>query len=155
MYMNNNTLRDGGKSQRQAAILEAVAQESLGTQNDLVGALKKRGISATQVSVSRDIAELGIIKAAGRYRTGTVEVAADPELPLRTSVRRVAPAGPNLIVVYCDAGSAQRVGLVLDDMGLEGLVGSIAGDDTVFLAVASGADNKRIIEFLTLRMQKI
>src|SRR3569832_72968 len=105
--MNKYTDRTEGKTARQAAILEAVASEEIATQNDLVKALKKRGISATQVSVSRDVAELGLITAGGAYRPAAAETgAADPELPLRTFVRRVVAAGPNLTVVRCDAGTA-------------------------------------------------
>src|ERR1700751_5574759 len=66
--MNKYTDRDERKSARQSAILEAVSSEEIATQNDLVKALKKRGIAATQVSISRDVAELGLIKAGGAYR---------------------------------------------------------------------------------------
>ena len=151
--MNNYTDRDERKTARQAAILQAVAEEEVATQNDLVRVLKKRGISATQVSISRDVAELGLIKAAGVYRPATAENgAADPEMPLRTFVRRVVAAGPNLTVVRCDAGSAPRVGLVLDGLTQPGLVGTLAGDDTVFVASDSAAAQKRLIEFLNSRM---
>ena len=152
--MNKYTDRAEGKTARQAAILEAVSSEEIATQNDLVKALKKRGISATQVSVSRDVAELGLIKAGGAYRPAAAETgAADPELPLRTFVRRVVAAGPNLTVVRCDAGTAPRVGLVLDGLTrLPGLAGTLAGDDTVFVASDTAAAQKRLIEFLNSRM---
>ena len=152
--MNKNPSRDGRKTARQSAILEAVSQEEIGTQNDLVRALRKRGVSATQVSISRDVAELGLIKAGGVYRPAAAENgASDPELPLRTFVRRVAAAGPNLTVVRCDAGAAPRVGLALDEMkALPGLVGTLAGDDTVFVASDSGATQKKLIDFLNSRM---
>jgi transcriptional regulator of arginine metabolism len=152
--MNKYSDRNEGKSARQAAILEAVTSEEIATQNDLVKALKKRGISATQVSVSRDVAELGLLKAGGVYRPAAAETgAADPELPLRTFVRRVVAAGPNLTVVRCDAGTAPRVGLVLDGLAsLPGLVGTLAGDDTVFVASESAAAQKRLIDFLNSRM---
>ena len=151
--MNKYTDRDERKTARQAAILEAVSQEEVATQNDLVRALKKRGIAATQVSISRDVAELGLIKAGGAYRPATAENgAADPEMPLRTFVRSVVAAGPNLTVVRCDAGAAPRVGLVLDGLNQPGLVGTLAGDDTVFVASDSAAAQKRLIEFLNSRM---
>jgi transcriptional regulator of arginine metabolism len=151
--MNNYTTRDERKTARQSAILEAVSQEEVATQNDLVRALKKRGIAATQVSISRDIAELGLVKAAGAYRPATAENgASDPEMPLRTFVRRVVAAGPNLTVVRCDAGAAPRVGLVLDGLNQPGLVGTLAGDDTVFVASDSAAAQKRLIEFMHSRM---
>ena len=154
--MNNYAQREDRKSARQAAILEAVSQDDISTQNDLVRALRKRGINATQVSISRDVAELGLVKAAGAYRPATADGgAADPELPLRAFVRRVVAAGPNLTVVRCDAGAAPRVGLALDGLTtLPGLVGTLAGDDTVFVASDSGAAQKRLMEFLESRMAR-
>jgi transcriptional regulator of arginine metabolism len=150
--MNKYSPREG-KTARQAAILEAVSQEEIGTQNDLVRALKKRGIEATQVSISRDVAELGLVKAGGAYKPAAAENGAhDPEMPLRTFVKQVSAAGPNLTVVRCDAGAAPRVGLVLDGLTIPGLVGTLAGDDTVFVASASGAAQKKLIEFLESRM---
>ena len=151
--MHKYTDRDERKTARQSAILEAVSHEEVATQNDLVRALKKRGIAATQVSISRDVAELGLIKAAGAYRPATAANGAhDAEMPLRTFVRRVVAAGPNLTVVRCDAGSAPRVGLALDGLSQPGLVGTLAGDDTVFVASDSAAAQKRLIEFMQSRM---
>ena len=154
--MNKYADRDERKTARQSAILQAVSQEEVATQNDLVRALKKRGIAATQVSISRDVAELGLIKAAGVYRPATAENgAADPEMPLRTFVRKVVAAGPHLTVVRCDAGAAPRVGLVLDGLNQPGLVGTLAGDDTVFVASDSAAAQKRLIDFLNSRMTNL
>jgi len=150
--MNKYTDRAEGKAARQTAILEAITQEPVATQNDLVRCLKKRGIAATQVSISRDIAELGLVKAAGVYRPATGEAAHDAEMPLRTFVRSVTPAGPNLTVIRCDTGTAPRVGLVLDGLAQPGLVGTLAGDDTVFVAGDSAAAQKRLIEFIESRM---
>lgn len=150
--MNKNTSA-GGKAARQAAILEAVTQDQIATQNDLVRALRKRGIEATQVSISRDVAELGLMKAGGVYKPAAAEGGAhDPELPLRTFVRKVTPAGPNLTVVRCDVGTAPRVGLVLDGLTWPGLAGTLAGDDTVFVATETAAAQKKLIEFLHARM---
>ncbi|MBI5210786.1 MAG: hypothetical protein HY927_12520 [Elusimicrobia bacterium] len=141
------------KAERQSAVLEIVARETVATQAELAEALKKRRIPATQVTLSRDIAELGLIKVAGRYRPAPAgEAAADPEAPLRTWVRAVRPAGPHLAVIRCDVGTAQRVGIVIDGLALEGIAGTIAGDDTVFIAVADAAANKRVVAFLQSRI---
>ncbi len=150
--MNKYADRAEGKAARQTAILEAITQEQVATQNDLVRCLKKRGIAATQVSISRDIAELGLVKAGGAYRPATGEAAHDDEMPLRTFVRSVTAAGPNLTVIRCDTGTAPRVGLVLDGLAQPGLVGTLAGDDTVFVAGDSAAAQKRLIEFIESRM---
>lgn len=150
--MNKYADRADGKAARQTAILQAITQEEVCTQNDLVRCLKKRGIAATQVSISRDIAELGLVKAGGAYRAATGEAAHDAEMPLRTFVRSVSAAGPNLTVIRCDTGTAPRVGLVLDGLAQPGLVGTLAGDDTVFVAGDSAAAQKRLIDFLESRM---
>jgi len=140
------------KAARQSAILQAITQEEVSTQNDLVRALKKRGIAATQVSISRDIAELGLMKVGGVYHPAVAEAAHDVEMPLRTFVRSVVAAGPNLTVIRCDTGTAPRVSLVLDGLALPGLVGTLAGDDTVFVAGESAAAQKNLIGFLQSRM---
>lgn len=152
--MNKNTSPKDHRLARQTAILDAVSKESISTQNDLVRSLRRRGITATQVSVSRDIAEMGLIKAGGKYRAGAAEGGLmDSEMPLRVWVRHAAPAGPHLAVVRCDSGTAQRVAFVLDGLAMPGVVGTIAGDDTVFVAVASADAGKRIVEFLQSRMK--
>lgn len=144
-----------GKAERQKAILEIVSTRGVPTQNELARELKRRGIQATQVSLSRDIAELGLVKAGGVYRAAAAEGgAADPELPLRAWVKGASVAGPHLVVVRCEAGTAQRVGLVIDGLSRPGFVGTIAGDDTVFLAVADAAAGKRALELLSSRMTR-
>lgn len=143
----------GPKLQRQQAVLEAISAQALATQQEITQALKKRGIEATQVSISRDIAELGLIKVAGVYKPGSAETgAADPELPLRSFLRRVHAAGPNLTVIRCDPGAAPKVAFALDNLTVPGLVGTLAGDDTVFVAVDSASSQKKLIDFLSARM---
>lgn len=152
--MNTYPHRDERKAARQAAILAVIEKEDIPTQNALAKSLGHKGIEATQVSLSRDIAELGLIKVAGRYRSApSVTGAPDPELPLRTSLKKVAAAGPNLLVLRCDSGGAQPVGLVIDKLSLPGIVGTIAGDDTVFVAVDSPAANKRLADYLQSRIK--
>ena len=152
MLMNKYTDRSEGKAARQAAILAAISEEEVATQNDLVRCLKKRGIAATQVSISRDIAELGLLKAGGVYKAASGESAPDAEMPLRTFVRGVIPAGSNLTVIRCDTGTAPRVGLSLDQLSVPGAVGTLAGDDTVFVATDSASSQKKLVEFLQNRM---
>ena len=149
--MNNYT---SPKAERQAAILEIVSQGAVGTQTELAKALRKRKIAANQVSVSRDIAELGLIKVGGFYQPAPgADAASDPEAPLRSWVRTVTPAGANLAVIRCEAGTAQRVGLVIDGLAMEGVVGTIAGDDTVFIASSDASATKRVVEFVQSRIK--
>ena len=139
------------KRARQQAVLEAIGAEELATQQEIARALRRRGIDATQVSVSRDIAELGLVKAGGHYVSGHPAAPA-PSDPLAAFVKSAAAAGPNLVVVKCDTGAAPRVGLALDQLGLPGIVGTLAGDDTVFAAVATAADNTRLVRLLQSRI---
>ena len=145
---------DERKAARQAALLEAVRGSALAPQNELVTALKRSGIAATQASVSRDVAELGLIKAGGRWRSSPAPVAglADPELPLRTLVRQVLAAGENLVVIKCRVGAAQQVALALDGLARPELVGTVAGDDTLFAAVGSAKAARALMDFLLARI---
>ena len=150
--MNKNNQTDKGA--RQQAILDIVGRQDMATQNDLVAALRKRKIAATQVSVSRDVTELGLVKIGGYYKQAMGPSGpADPELPLRAWMRAVLPAGPNIVVVRCDIGMAQSVGLVIDKLGFEGFAGSIAGDDTVFVAVRDAAAQRRVVDYLQARIK--
>lgn len=148
-----NIYSNGGKKARQAALLQAVREEQLATQQDAVKALMKRGIRATQVSVSRDINELGLVKTGGRYQANMAQPqAADPEFPFHAWVKSAQAAGPYMTVIRCDAGTAQRLGLALDQLAVPRIVGTLAGDDTVFCATSSPADNERLLRFLRCRI---
>ena len=111
------------------------------TQSDLVEALESRGFAITQSSLSRDLQHLGARKVDGAYRLvgedeGLEE--ADDAYPtlseLQPFVRSARAAGPNLLVVSTRPGLAQTVALALDSMSMPELIGTIAGDDTVFVA---------------------
>ncbi|MBT8107621.1 MAG: ArgR family transcriptional regulator [Gammaproteobacteria bacterium] len=104
------------------------------------------GHPATQSSVSRDLREIGAIKTARGYElpadgeTGDEQLAAVADL-----LRHVTPAGSNLLVIHTGTGAAQRVGLALDRSGWPGMIGTIAGDDTVFVATESAHAQKNLI----------
>jgi transcriptional regulator of arginine metabolism len=122
---------------RRERILALVAGGELGTQEELVEALRREGIEASQASVSRDIAALGLVKAGGRY---AVRPSAKPARnPLEERVREfliaIAPAGDHLLVLKTPPGEASALGYAIDGLDLPGVVGSVAGDDTVFVAL--------------------
>lgn len=135
---------------RREAILAMVVAERLQTQDDLVAGLKARGIEASQASVSRDIAALGLVKIGGRWALPTTD-ALHPE-PLEQRIAAyllaVAPAGDHLLVLRTPAGEAQGVALALDRFDLEGVVGTVAGDDTIFVAVEDAAAGRRLRAWL-------
>ncbi len=132
--------------QRRAAIRDLLARGPAETQASLVSALEALGHVATQSSVSRDLREIGAIKTGRGYElpmgadSGDDQVAGVAEL-----LRSVTPAGSNLLVIHTAIGAAQRVGLALDRSGWPGIVGTIAGDDTVFVATESAHAQKNLI----------
>lgn len=156
--MNKNTIPQvAGKPDRQQKILEIVRTETVRTQVDLVKLLKKSGFSSTQVSVSRDVRELGLIKSNGRYvvpdenptRPGIEELA-------RTSARFLidaTPVGENLVVVHTHPGTAHSVALLLDQLDWPDLAGTVAGDDTIFVAVHSTATGRELVGYLNSLMK--
>lgn len=124
---------------RRELILRLIARRSLGTQEELVAALAAEGVVASQASVSRDIAALGLVKAGGRWvLRPEAAPARDPlEERVREFLLSVSPAGANLLVLRTPPGEAQALAYALDGLTLPGLVGTVAGDDTVFAAVES------------------
>jgi len=134
---------------RQELILSLLQSERVTSQGELVELLHARGITATQSSVSRDLRALGVAWMGGRYALPSEADVRDPQVAeIAAFLRGVRPAGPNLTVIFTLAGTAQAVGLAIDDAGWPELVGTISGDDTVFVATASARDQKRFIRRL-------
>ncbi|MEO1244800.1 MAG: arginine repressor [Pseudomonadota bacterium] len=125
------------------------------TQRALVDALLTSGIPATQSSVSRDLRELGAVKTrAGYVLPAAANDDSDDEIrAVADLVRNIQAAGPNLLVVRTGAGAAQRVALALDRSSWPEIVGNIGGDDTVFVATASLAQQKRLLSRLNIIRQ--
>lgn len=128
------------KSGRLKAIADLVSSVSVTRQEQLLGLLTKSGYSVTQASVSRDLDELGITKVDGRYTLPKKPITATEAEAL--TLRR---AGDNLIVARCAPGMASAAAVRIDALDLSEIVGTIAGDDTIFIAVADAADQKTVI----------
>jgi transcriptional regulator of arginine metabolism len=119
------------KRARQQKILEIIGAKPIATQHALAAEVAKRGIAATQSSVSRDIVELGLTKLNGRYVPPRGVLSSDgPIVDIDT-------AGDNLIVVRTRIGQAQHTALTIDDAEISSIVGTVAGDDTILIAVKS------------------
>lgn len=136
-------------SRRRAMIRRIVASRSVSTQAELVGLLSHSGVAATQASVSRDIAALGLVKVGGRYAQPQ---AAAPLGSLRKKIEgrihRLALAGDNLIVLFTDPGEASIVALAIDAARWPTVVGTLAGDDTLFLACDGKAEQEKTLKAL-------
>ncbi len=130
------------RKKRQLKILEMVTTRPIRTQDELAEALAQEGWEVTQSSVSRDISHLGLVKVDGIYTRPTsahlVEIADPNERRLAESVLTVDTAGDALIVLHTPPGEAQRAGNALDLLAWPEIVGTIAGDDTIFVAVTNG-----------------
>lgn len=127
-----------GTRQRQELILTLIGEGEIGTQDELVAALHAAGVQASQASVSRDIAALGLIKLGKRYALPPPAVPAHNTREQRISefLLAVTPAGDHLLVLKTPPGEASGTALAIDQLGYAGVVGTVAGDDTIFLAVA-------------------
>lgn len=139
------------KLKRQQALQRLIRRRPAHNQNEIVDQMRSLGFDVTQASVSRDISELGLVKLKGRYvsadaltpRTGG-NGRTDPPEPLGETITAVDTAGANLLVVRTHVGAATPIGVALDNTKLPEIVGTIAGDDTIFVAVRSRAAQGRV-----------
>ena len=125
------------RRKRHLKILEIISTRAVHTQEDLAEALAAEGWEVTQPSVSRDIAALRLVKVDGAYRRAPrLGTAQDPnEQRIADGVLTCEPAGDALVVLHTPPGEANRVAVALDRLAWPDIVGSLAGDDTIFLAV--------------------
>jgi transcriptional regulator of arginine metabolism len=132
---------------RQAAIRDLLARGPVRSQSDLLKKLAGRGFRVTQSSVSRDLREMHVAKVDGRYVLGEA-LAANGAAPARTAalalIHSVRRAGPNLLVVLAPPGSASAIGLAIDEARWPEVAGTVAGDDTLFVATATRSDQARV-----------
>jgi transcriptional regulator of arginine metabolism len=135
--------------QRHRAILAILRRAPVHRQEELVSRLAERGFEVTQSSVSRDLRELGVAKVGGRYVAPAAPGGADESMDeIAHYLRGARAAGPHLTVVTTQVGSAQAVGIAIDRSGWPEIVGTIAGDDTVFVASAGARDQTRLLHRL-------
>ena len=138
---------DGGDAAaRREALRRIIGHGRVGRQQDLVRLLGRAGHRATQSSISRDLRELGVAKQGDRY------VLPDESAPVQghfgavaAFVRDLRTAGPCLTVIRTTAGAAQSVAIVLDRADWADVVGTLSGDDTIFVATAGGAAQRRVM----------
>lgn len=135
------------RRKRHLKILELISTRAVRTQEELAEALAAEGWEVTQSSVSRDIAALRLVKVDGAYRRGPrASAARDPdELRIAEGVLTCESAGDVLVVLHTPPGEANRVAVALDRLAWPDVVGTIAGDDTIFLAVKDGKGQRRVM----------
>ena len=140
-------LTDHHQHDRREAILSILASGLVRRQAEITLLLKKRGFAVTQSSVSRDLHELGALKASGRYLLPPAETShANGKFgPLAQFVRSAQPAGPSLTVIRTSTGAAQSVAVAVDKAEWPEVVGTISGDDTIFIATPDGRAQQRLL----------
>ncbi|HKE45930.1 MAG TPA: hypothetical protein VKB41_15465 [Steroidobacteraceae bacterium] len=137
--------------ERRAAIVSILREQAVGRQQDLVRVLRRQGHHATQSSVSRDLRELGVMKAGDRYVLLN-ELREEPVngdfAALAHFVREIRPAGASLTVVRTTVGAAQSVAVAVDRSQWSEVVGTISGDDTIFIATQGAIQQQKLLRRL-------
>lgn len=144
---------DAQQLERRHAIVRILRDGRVGRQEDLARLLKTEGFEVTQSSVSRDLRDLGVLKASGRYVLPPDEVSRTNGdfTTLAQFVRGLRRAGPSLTVVKTTIGAAQSVAVAIDRAEWPEVAGTLSGDDTIFIATAHG----RAQDALVTRLQAI
>jgi transcriptional regulator of arginine metabolism len=136
------------KSYRHGQILKLIRGRPIRTQEELASELRKLGVPATQVTLSRDIRELGLVKTADGYQQGMPEPAGpDLETVAAEYLLDIRPA-QNLLVLRTLPGSASPLAVAIDHAQWPDIVGTVAGDDTVLVVAPDEARAKSVRERL-------
>lgn len=131
------------KSKRQSAILEIIENYDIETQEELIDSLRREGFNVTQATISRDIRELKLTKVTGEngnYKyvlPGTKSSSSGQQIYSNTVANSILSVeyAMNLIVVKTYPGMAQAVAAGIDSHNINGVMGCVAGDDTIIVAV--------------------
>lgn len=140
MHLNRIFDIDMQKSKRHEIILRIISATKLRSQDELARLLRKNGFNVTQASVSRDLDELGVVKIKGYYALPHDAASSGTIAPLKYDV-----SGENLVVLRLPPGMASAAAVIIDAAGIDEVVGTIAGDDTIFVAVRDAGGQKRAI----------
>lgn len=134
------------RDDRRLAIVRLLRQQSIERQSELVALLRAEGFAATQSSVSRDLKDMGAAKLKDGYSLPDAGDTGNGESLQQVAefVREIRAAGPNLLVLATAIGAAQRVAVTLDRIDWPEIVGTLSGDDTIFIATSSAAKQRRL-----------
>lgn len=143
------------RSERHARIIEIINSKDVETQDELCIHLKNLGYDVTQATICRDVKELGLVKISSddkHYKYAYMDEprgGSKPKLSIlfKEIVLKIRIAG-NLLVVKTMAGSANTAAAFIDALALDNVVGCIAGDDTIFVAVDNAENTRTVLEKL-------
>lgn len=141
------TSENSDRLQRLSWLKTTIKENKFHKQEQIADALKKAGFEVTQSNISRDLQLIGAGKISGIYHVFSDDLV--PPLPrppkVRSLVCAVDCAGPNLVVVKTQVGAAQVVAAAFDGTSIDGMIGTVAGDDTFFVATKNKAAQQRVI----------
>jgi len=134
------------RNERRLVILNLLRKNAIERQSELVELLRVSGYPATQSSVSRDLKDMGAVKLKNGYSLPEDDANdnGDSLQQIAEFVRDIRAAGANLLVVTTAIGAAQRVALTLDRIGWPEIIGTLSGDDTIFIATATAGQQRRL-----------
>jgi transcriptional regulator of arginine metabolism len=127
------------KSERQELIIDAIRSRKVTSQGELADILRDSSYTVTQASISRDLDELGVVKIDGIYQRP--ELRSEAGFP---GLLGIEASGENLLVARCRSGLASAVAVRLDAARIPEIVGTIAGDDTIFIAVKDARSQRTV-----------
>lgn len=141
---------DADQLERRQAVVRILRSGVVHRQEDLVRLLRADGYDVTQSSISRDLRDLGVLKASGRYVLPPDEVTRTQGdfAMLAQFVRGMQRAGPSLTVLRTTIGAAQSVAVAIDRAEWPEVSGTLSGDDTIFIATASQRAQDQLIQRL-------
>lgn len=140
---------------RQQKILEIIANKEIDTQEELCDELNRQNFNVTQATISRDVKELKLYKVAGtskKYKYASLESFDDSVTHRMTNLFKGCVLGMNsannLILVKTMRGNGSTVGVFVDSLKINEIIGSVAGDDTLLIVVDSNEHTPRVLELL-------
>ena len=147
------------QNERRRAITRLLTDHVVNRQAELVELLRAEGYPATQSSVSRDLRDLGVAKLKSGYSLLDSDDSDDEDDEslqiIAESVRDIRQAGPNLLVIVTAIGAAQRVAVMLDRTGWSEIVGTLSGDDTIFVATIGLSEQRRLKSRLLQHLKRV
>jgi transcriptional regulator of arginine metabolism len=142
--------------ERRQAIARLLDEHAIHRQAELVELLRGAGYNATQSSVSRDLRDLGAVKLKNGYSLPKQSELSNAQAlhVVAEFVREIRTAGPNLLVITTAVGAAQRVAVTLDRLNWPEVVGTLSGDDTIFVATVGSTQQRRLRGRLRQNLKK-
>ncbi len=147
MKVQDLPVPQAGKNRRQDAIREILNRGSGSSQEDIREYLRKRGIEASQATLSRDLHEMGAVKIPvnGGGSVYRFQPASPEEQPRISNYEAIFESVGNLLIIKTTSGSAPGLCVLIDGLGLDEIAGTIAGDDTIFVVLRNQSDAPSVI----------